>query len=567
MSFIKYKSFVDRAYKMVGWALPTSLNNGVHCTTYILIPLAVLSICLAGCGDNVHLPTSQELIEFEKAGPVPPSIDMDRIVRAKIGGGPYHVVIGDALELTMPDIVRFITAKDLGVNNTVTPYISRVNENGDITLPIVGDIKAAGRTLSQIESDIINAYYPKHVVTRPSVFARVLEYRTARVSITGAVKTPGIYYLRSDQMSLVALIMEAGGIIDQGAASIRIIHSDQAALSNDIAVIKTAAESFEAPKRDFWRLGNPSQGTTGPSQISPIKPATDKVAPNENEIPPFFQQAYSSSAIGALALKQSDKNRPNGHPNTTNNSQKPLLVDRLIWEEPLVSTPDTEQELFLKAEPARYDNPKSNLGNAVTGIKTKSNPEINTHNSQLGAKADELFRQNAAQTLINNKLQRAQRITDTSGPQKSESLVLPVKDFNVPFADVELQDGDSVVVERLQPLLCTVMGLVNRPDNFPYPPDVRYTLTQAIGFGGGLNLVADPRYATIYRLKRDGSCVSATFPIRGSAKQADASNISIKPGDIIAVERTPRTQTALFLDRIFRINVGTYWSLNNNNQY
>jgi protein involved in polysaccharide export with SLBB domain len=553
MSFIKYKSLIDRAYK----------NQSLS----ILIPLVVLSICLAGCGDNVHLPTSQELIEFENAGPIPPTIDMNRIVRAKIGGGPYHVVIGDALELTMPDIVRFIAAKDLGINNPVTPYISRVNENGDITLPIVGDVKAAGRTLSQIELDIINAYYPKHVVTRPSVFARVLEYRTSRVSITGAVKTPGIYYLRSDQMSLVALIMEAGGIIDQGAASIRIIHSDQAVLSNDKTVTKTAAESSGTPKRDFWRLGNPSQHPTGPSQMSRIKSAADKVASNENEIPPFFKQAYSSSAIGALAIRQSDKNQQKGQTNIINNNQKPLLVDRLIWEEPLISTPDTEQALFLQAEPVRYDYPESNLNNADTGTKINSHPEINTRYLQLSAKADEVFGQDAVQTLVNNKPQQAQRITDTSKPQKSESLILPVKDFNIPFADVELQDGDSVVVERQQPLLCTVMGLVNRPDNFPYPPDVQYTLTQAIGFGGGLNLVADPRYATIYRLKRDGSCVSATFPIRGSAKQEDASNILIKPGDIIAVERTPRTQTALFLDRIFRLNIGTYWSLNNNNQY
>jgi protein involved in polysaccharide export with SLBB domain len=138
---------------------------------------------------------------------------------------------------------------------------------------------------------------------------------------------------------------------------------------------------------------------------------------------------------------------------------------------------------------------------------------------------------------------------------------LPVKDFNIPFADVALQDGDSVVVERLQPPLFTVMGLVNRPDNFPYPPDVQYTLMQAIGFGGGLNLVAEPRYVTIYRLKRNGTCVSATFPIRGDRRPVDASNTLIKPGDIIAVEHTPRTRTALFLDRMFRINVGTYWSL------
>jgi protein involved in polysaccharide export with SLBB domain len=550
----------------VGSHVVNASQNGLPVIrTQVLCPCVLVLFCsffsLAGCGDNVHLPTSQELTEFENAGPVPPIVDMDRAVRAKIGGGPYHVVTGDALELTMPAIVRFITAKDLGSNYTVTPYISRVNENGNIALPIVGDIKAAGRTLPQIESDIIDAYYPKHVVTRPSVFARVLEYRTAQVSITGAVQTPGIYYLRSDQMSLVALIMEAGGIVDQGAASIRIIHSDQAALSNDEAVIKTAAEALQQP--------------IAPSQILPATPvayrsgagpAAGRISRDQNEIPPFFQQAYSSSAIGALAIRQSDKKRLTGQTDIVNNSQEPLLVDRLIWEEPPASTPDTEQELFLKAEPVRYGYPESELRNAAAGTKTDSNTNTDTHTHylQLGAKTDEVFGRDAGLTPAADRLQPAQRIADTGTPQESESLILPVKDFNIPFADVELRDGDSVVVEHLQPPLFTVMGLVNRPDNFPYPPDVQYTLMQAIGFGGGLNLVAEPRYATIYRLKRDGTCLSATFPIRGHRRPADASNTLIKPGDIIAVEHTPRTRTALFLDRAFRINIGTYWRLENN---
>ena len=108
------------------------------------------------------------------------------------------------------------------------------------------------------------------------------------------------------------------------------------------------------------------------------------------------------------------------------------------------------------------------------------------------------------------------------------------------------------------------MGLVNSPGNFTYPPDVKFTLMQAIGFGGGLNLITEPRYATIYRLKRNGTCIHVTFPIKGNAKLANASNTLIKPGDIIAVEHTPRTRTALFLDRTFRISIGTYWSLDNN---
>ena len=534
MNLPKYKSIVDCTSKIQ--------------MLFILILTVLLSVCLAGCGDNVHLPTTQQLIEFENASPVPPSIDTARMVRAKMDGGPYRVVTGDALELTMPAVVRFITVKEIVSNTTVTPYISRVNTSGNITLPIVGDIEAAGRTLSQIESDIIDAYYPKHIVTRPSVFARVLDYKTARVSITGAVLTPGIYSLRSDQMSLVALLMEAGGIIDEGAALIRIIHSDQAISNNEDAVMKTAKQSFRRPD--------------GPNKMLPVKPAADQIVASENEIPLFFRQAYSSSAIGALATRQGDKRLLTEQADLANNSQRPLLVDRLAWNEPLVSTAHAEGELFSPAEPVRYGHPKSNLRNTAAGAKTNSNLESHTHYLQLSAKADEVFGQDTAEISVPNRSLRIQRITETSRPRKSESLALPVKGHNIPFADIALQDGDSVIVEPLQQPLFTVIGLVTSPGNFPYPPDVQYTLMQAIGFAGGLNLIAEPRYATIYRLKRNGTCISATFPIKGKSKLADASNTLIKPGDIVAVEHTPRTRTAMFLNNAFRINVGTYWRLN-----
>lgn len=499
---------------------------------YMLVGVLLLSVYAGGCGDNVHLPTAQELIEFESASPIR-SIDTERMVRAKIGGGPYRVVTGDAIELTMPAVVRFISAKEMSVNTTVTPYISRVNPSGSITLPIVGDIAAAGRTLPEIESDIIDAYYPKHVVTRPSVFARVLDYKTSRVSVSGAVVTPGIYSLRSDQMSLVALLMEAGGIVDEGAALIRITHSDQAMPNNEDAVMKTAEMTLK--------------NTNGRDIMFPVKPAAEQIVAGENEIPAYFRDAYSSSAIGALATGQG----------VANNYQKPLLVDRLAPSKPLISTAHNE-ELFRPATPLEYDYNKSNPKNIAA--VANSNLESNTPNLQPESKAGEAFRRGLAQSISNRSL-RGRRITDTGGA-KSESIILPVKGLNIPFTDVALQDGDSVVVERLQPPLFTVIELVNRPGNFPYPPDVQYTLMQAIGFAGGLNPVAEPRYATIYRLKQDGTCVSATFPLNGKSKLANASNTMIKPGDIIAVEQTPRTRTAIFFDRTFRITIGTYWRLN-----
>lgn len=101
----------------------------------------------------------------------------------------------------------------------------------------------------------------------------------------------------------------------------------------------------------------------------------------------------------------------------------------------------------------------------------------------------------------------------------------------------------------------TVLGLVRTPDAFPYPPDVRYNLMEALAFAGGLNMVADPRYVTVYRQAAGGEVVTAYFDV-ASASIDNAYNIAIKPGDVIFVAQTLQTRTNTFFSDVFRFGVG-----------
>jgi protein involved in polysaccharide export with SLBB domain len=140
-----------------------------------------------------------------------------------------------------------------------------------------------------------------------------------------------------------------------------------------------------------------------------------------------------------------------------------------------------------------------------------------------------------------------------------ETIILPVKEFNIPFADIPLYDGDRVEVERMDPRGFVVMGLVKKPGFFAYPAGVQYNLLQALGYAGGVDDNADPRYVRVYRQTEDGQIIDATFKIRGLESMA-ASNIEIKPGDIVDVEQTLRTRTNVFLQSIFRITMGVYYN-------
>jgi len=107
------------------------------------------------------------------------------------------------------------------------------------------------------------------------------------------------------------------------------------------------------------------------------------------------------------------------------------------------------------------------------------------------------------------------------------------------------------------------MGLVTRPGCFPYPVTAEYNLVQAIALAGGLDLIADPRYVTVYRLNANGEVSSVTVQLVSPRKQerlTESLSLPLKPGDIVSVEHTPRTRMNLFFDRIFRVTLGLYFS-------
>jgi len=575
VNFVKYDTFIVRLLR-------------TQCYLYIFFVI-LLSFSVVGCNDWVVLPSADQLDEFQNAGPLCPSIDLDRIVKAKITGEPYKVIPGEVLELTMPAILRIVTTEDADVTERDAQYICRVNENGTIAVPIVGEIEVAGKTLAQIESAIIEAYYPKYALTLPSVFARVLEYKTAKVSICGAVQEPGIYSLRSDQMSLVALIMEAGGIIDEGAALIRIIHSESINEQDDKEILGQVGE--QAKKETYESIN------TGLIESSPVSHNS-----NEIDVQLSYTQLSSRSTVGVMKITFHDKVLLSEQMDVTSEIERLALLKRLSWREPRVSTVDVERKLYALAESIKSGfsgtgidndrtnediNPFTNTDNTATWPRAElnffkagyyrqpaasnilnqniySNADFNNGNSKQNVNTNKAINEELLEILDMVTNQKTLEKNTTDEFQESETITLPVKGFNIPFVDVTLRDGDSVIVERLEQPLFSVIGLVNRPGNFPYPPDVKYNLMQALAFAGGLDPTAEPRYTTVYRLKPDGTIVHATFEIanvKNSSSLTNALNICIKPGDIIYVENTPRTRTKVFLDRVFRINMGTYYNL------
>jgi len=159
----------------------------------------------------------------------------------------------------------------------------------------------------------------------------------------------------------------------------------------------------------------------------------------------------------------------------------------------------------------------------------------------------------ASNLVVGARLIRIRR----PGETRPQALVLPVKGLNVPVGDVALEGGETIEVERYEPDTFTVIGLVQKPGAHEYPPEVTYNLMQALAIAGGVDMTADPPYATVFRKDKDGKILPATFAISGVGL-AQASALEIKPGDVIVVEHTAASWTRSLLAQILRIQLGFF---------
>jgi polysaccharide export outer membrane protein len=86
-----------------------------------------------------------------------------------------------------------------------------VRIDGNISLPLVDEVRAAGLTSLQLKE--ILAERLKEFVDSPNVFVTVMEANSYKVYVSGQVRSPGVFKLRSET-SLIQIIVMAGGLTD-----------------------------------------------------------------------------------------------------------------------------------------------------------------------------------------------------------------------------------------------------------------------------------------------------------------------------------------------------------------
>jgi polysaccharide export outer membrane protein len=101
-----------------------------------------------------------------------------------------------------------------------------VSGDGTFTFPLIGQVKGAGLTLAKLEAEL-KQLLAAGFFRNPQVTAAVVEYRSRRVFIMGAVRQPGAVPL-TREMTLIEALAQVGSTTPEAADHVFILHSPTA---------------------------------------------------------------------------------------------------------------------------------------------------------------------------------------------------------------------------------------------------------------------------------------------------------------------------------------------------
>jgi polysaccharide export outer membrane protein len=110
---------------------------------------------------------------------------------------PYVLGPGDQLSIQVTNVEEY------------TGKAVRIDDGGGLILPLIGRVAAAGSTVAELTATLTERL-AKYVV-KPEVTITIAERRTMPVTVSGAVKTPGVLNV-SPGKTLFEVLAMAGGI-------------------------------------------------------------------------------------------------------------------------------------------------------------------------------------------------------------------------------------------------------------------------------------------------------------------------------------------------------------------
>ena len=181
----------------------------------VLCLVGSFQVALARSNDPVQDPNHQgnETTEPSRTSTPPVAGSLDEKTIPTASSAALAIGPGDEVEITV------YGAPDLSGR-------TRVNADGNISIPLIGYVRLAGLSSSEAESTIENQLHQNNIVNDPHVSVYVKDYTSSGISVSGEVAKPG-FYSAIGPHRLFDVLQAAGGPTDRAANKVVISHRDQ----------------------------------------------------------------------------------------------------------------------------------------------------------------------------------------------------------------------------------------------------------------------------------------------------------------------------------------------------
>jgi polysaccharide export outer membrane protein len=168
------------------------------------VMLATAGLARAQNGAPMASPRPQSMTAMPMSGVPAPAVAGAPGVPGAMVQGPGLAGLGVDYRISPNDLIEVEVYGVPDLKRTV-----RVNSSGLVSLPLVGPVSIGGLTAEQAEARLAQVYGDKYL-QNPQVSIFIREFTTQRITMEGAVRSPGVYPF-TGQITLMRAIAQAGG--------------------------------------------------------------------------------------------------------------------------------------------------------------------------------------------------------------------------------------------------------------------------------------------------------------------------------------------------------------------
>jgi polysaccharide biosynthesis/export protein len=274
------KRVLSRGRALIATGTTRATSGRVRAAALVLACAGALAGCGSSLNNEFELMQKEQMPKEQKVGTGLVSTSASQAAAdAKRIRAPKAVE--DLASVSTPghSVYKIGPLDVLDVSVFKVPELSRsvlVDESGMIDMPLLGGVRAAGKTSRDLERELAAKLGAKYLQS-PQVTVYIKEYNSQRVTGEGAVKRPGVHALKGST-TLLQIIAMSGGL-------------DTTTTDSTVVVFRNTNGKRYAAKFDVATI------RSGEAQDPPIEPG-DVVVANSSAIKSAWAEFLKALPVG-----------------------------------------------------------------------------------------------------------------------------------------------------------------------------------------------------------------------------------------------------------------------------